>query len=84
MFKKEFLSWQSLAKVDIVKIRGIILPLVEEILNDRTILFDLNHYSNPKEYIYHHSVATGLICAVIAQKLGYDKGIILQMAIAGI
>lgn len=83
LFKKEFTSWQSLAKVDIVKIRGIILPLVEEILNDRTKLFDLNQYSNPIDYTYHHSIATGLISAVIAQKLGYDKGTTLQMAIAG-
>ncbi|SOC39428.1 HD-GYP domain-containing protein [Ureibacillus acetophenoni] len=82
-FKKEFTSWQSLAKVDIVKIRGIILPLVEEILSDRTRLFDLNQYSNPIEYTYHHSIATGLISAVLAQKLGYDKGTTLQMAIAG-
>lgn len=82
-FKKEFSRWQSLAKVDIVKIRGIILPLVEEILNDRTILFDLNQYSNPKDYIYHHCIATGLISSVIAQKLGLEKGIMLQIAIAG-
>ncbi|KGR79892.1 HD-GYP domain-containing protein [Ureibacillus manganicus] len=82
-FKREFSKWQSLARVDIVKVRGIILPLVEEILNDRTVLFDLNQYSNPKDYIHHHSIATGLICAVIAQKLGYEKGIILQVAIAG-
>lgn len=82
-FKKEFVSWQSSSKMDIVKIRGIILPLVEEIIKDRTILFGLNNFSKLNDYIYHHCVATGLICAVLAHKLGYDKGAILQIAIAG-
>ncbi len=84
LYKKEFLKWQSFVKVDIVKIRSIILPLVDEILSDRTILFNLNSYSNPNNYIYHHNIATGLICAVLAQKLGYNKGDILQIAIAGV
>jgi len=82
-FKKEFTKWQAISRIDIVKVRGIILPLVDEILNDRTKLFDLNNYSNPNDYTYHHSVATGLICAIISHKLGYDKGTTLQMAIAG-
>ncbi|KGR91839.1 c-di-GMP phosphodiesterase [Ureibacillus massiliensis 4400831 = CIP 108448 = CCUG 49529] len=82
-YKKEFSNWESGAKIDIVKIRGIILPLIEKILADRSIMFDLNSYSNPKDYMYHHCVATGLISSVIAQKLGFDKGVILQMATAG-
>jgi len=82
-FKKEFISWQSSAKMDIVKIRGIILPLIEEILKDRTIFFELNNFSNLKDYIYHHCIATGLISAVMAHKLGYDKGTVYQLAIAG-
>lgn len=84
LYKKEFLKWQSLVKIDIVTIRSIILPLVDEILNDRTILFNLNDYSNPNEYLYHHNVATGLISAILAQNLGFNKGDILQIAIAGV
>lgn len=82
-FKKEFMNWQAGAKVDITKVRTIILPLVEKTLDDRSIIFDLNSYSNPKDYLYHHCIATGLISAVLVQKLGYDRGITLQMAIAG-
>ncbi|MEG0448924.1 MAG: HD-GYP domain-containing protein [Lysinibacillus sp.] len=83
-FKKEFMNWEAGAKVDIAKARNIILPAVERVLEDRTIIFDLNEYSNPKDYLYHHCVATGMIAAVIAQKLGYDKGLTLQMAIGGL
>ncbi|MCL1697642.1 MULTISPECIES: HD-GYP domain-containing protein [unclassified Lysinibacillus] len=83
-FKKEFKNWEAGAKVDITKARKIILPLVEMVLEDRTIIFDLNEYSNPKDYLYHHCVATALISSVIAQKLGYDKGITIQIAIGGL
>ncbi|RHW36097.1 HD-GYP domain-containing protein [Lysinibacillus yapensis] len=83
-FEKVFFSWESGAKIEITKIREIILPLVDEILNDRAILFKLNNYSIPKNYLYHHCIATGLISASIANKLGYERGFVLQIAIAGV
>lgn len=83
-FKKEFMSWESGVKPDIAKARAVILPLVERILEERSIIFDLNDYSNPKEYLHHHCIATGLIAAVLSQKLGYDRGFCIQMAIGGL
>ncbi|MGN4123499.1 HD-GYP domain-containing protein [Lysinibacillus sphaericus] len=83
-FKREFKNWEAGAKVDIAKARTIILPLLEMVLEDRTIIFDLNEYSNPKDYLYHHCVATALISSVIAQKLGYDRGLTIQIAIGGL
>lgn len=81
--KKEFLNWQSGAKIDITKVRGMMIPLIERVLENRSYIFDLNSYSNPKDYLYHHSIATGLISAIVTQKLGYERGICIQMAIAG-
>ncbi|MER1998757.1 MAG: HD domain-containing phosphohydrolase, partial [Lysinibacillus sp.] len=81
--KKEFTNWQAGARIDLTKIRGYIIPLVEAVLENRAYLFDLNSYSNAKDYIYHHCVATGLIAGVITQKLGFERGICMQMAIAG-
>ena len=83
MYKKEFSNWSAGAKVDIAKIRTLILPLVEKVLDDRSFIFDLNTYSNPKDYLYHHCIATGLIAGVIAQKLGLKRGNCIQMALAG-
>lgn len=83
-FKREFKNWEAGAKVDIAKARAIILPLIDIVLENRTIIFDLNEYSNPKDYLYHHCIATGMIAAVLAQKLNYNRGITLQIAIAGL
>ncbi|WP_332650737.1 HD-GYP domain-containing protein [Lysinibacillus sp. 54212] len=81
--KKEFTNWQAGAKIDITKVRGMMLPLIEGVLEDRSYIFDLNSYSNPRDYLYHHCIATGLISGVITQKLGYERGIAIQMALAG-
>ncbi|MEG0431543.1 MAG: HD-GYP domain-containing protein [Anaerovoracaceae bacterium] len=82
-FKKEFGNWQAGAKIDITKVRGMIIPLIEKVLEDRSYIFDLNSYSNAKDYLYHHCIATGLIASIMAKKLGYDRGNIIQIAIAG-
>jgi len=82
-YKKEFSNWVAGAKVDLAKIRTLILPLIERVLEDRSYIFDLNNYSKPKDYLYHHSIATGLISAVLSQKLGFEKGNCIQMGIAG-
>lgn len=81
--KKEFQNWQAGAKIDITKIRAVMIPLIEMVLKDRSHIFDLSSYSNPKDYLYHHCVATGLISSIIVQKLGYDRGTTIQMALAG-
>lgn len=83
-FKIEFSNWESGSKVDIVKVRNIILPLIEEMINDRTKIFTLNDYADSKEYIYQHSVSMALIAAVIANKMNYNKGDILQLATAAL
>lgn len=82
-FKREFSNWEAGAKVDLPKVRGMIIPLIDKVLEDRSYIFDLNSYSSPKDYLYHHCIATGLIAAVIVQKLGYDRAKSTQMAIAG-
>ncbi|WP_274308674.1 HD-GYP domain-containing protein [Solibacillus daqui] len=81
--KKEFINWEAGGKIDITKVRGMIIPLIEIILEDRSYIFDLNSYSNPKDYLYHHCIATGLIASIMAKKLGFERGITIQLAIAG-
>lgn len=83
-FKVEFLNWESGSRVDIIKARDIVFSLIEDVISDRTKIFMLNDYKNSKEYIYCHSVSVALIAAVIANKLNYNKGDIIQIAIAAL
>ncbi|MEK4626671.1 MAG: HD-GYP domain-containing protein [Solibacillus sp.] len=81
--KKEFTNWEAGGRIDITKVRGMIIPLIEKVLEDRSYIFDLNSYSNPKDYLYHHCIATGLIASIVAKKMGFERGITIQLAIAG-
>lgn len=80
-FKKEFNSWRAGAQVNVARIREIILPLLENL--KREDLFKLHHFSTEKEYLYQHSIAVGLLSAFIGEKIGYGKGDIVQLAVAG-
>lgn len=82
-YKKEFQSWQAGMPVSVVKIRNIILPLIEKLETSSLELFSLYHYSTEKEYLYQHSVAIGLFSGYIGKKLGYSKGDIIQLVLAG-
>jgi HD-GYP domain-containing protein (c-di-GMP phosphodiesterase class II) len=83
-FKKEFTNWCAGSKVDVAKVRSIIIPLVDRILMDRTHLYELNSFSNPVDYLYHHCVSIGLVAASIGNKLGFDRGTCIQIGLAGI
>ena len=79
-YKKEFMNWASGSKVDVTKVRSFIMPLVERVLEERQIVAKLNDYSKVHDYIYHHAIAMGMIAGALAQKLGFEKGQIMQIA----
>lgn len=83
-YHKEFISWESGMKVDVTKLRNIIMPLVERVSTERQALFHLNAYASVEKYNAHHSIAVGILSGAIANKLGYSKGQIIQMATAGL
>lgn len=83
-YKQLFISWQSGVQIDINKVRQAILPLVSEIEGNDEGVFKLYHYCKQEDYMYHHSVSVALVSAFLAQKLGYQKGEINQIALTGL
>lgn len=81
-FKKEFGYWRVGQRPDIVKVREFILPLLEKFIQQKKMLTLLNDFSNPDEYIYHHSVAVGILSSAISHQMGFDRGDTLQLGIA--
>lgn len=82
-YKKEFGYWRSGQRPDVPKVRGFIIPLLEKFIKQKQMLTMLNDFSNPEEYIYHHSVAVGILSAAISSQMGYEKGDALQLGLAG-
>lgn len=82
-YKREFTSWRSGVKLDIAKVRLLIMPLLETYMEHKKMLVVLNEYSNRKEYLYHHAVSVGVLTAALASQLGFPKGATLQLGLAG-
>lgn len=83
-FYKEFISWEAGVKVDVGKLRNIIMPLVEKAMADKKIFSHLNSFSSIDNYVAHHSIAVGIISGAIAQKMNFPSGMIKQIATAGL
>jgi HD-GYP domain-containing protein (c-di-GMP phosphodiesterase class II) len=83
-YKKSFQSWQSGFPIDIGEIRAIIIPLLDQLIDNRNELLTLYRYTTEEEYLYHHAVSVGLLSGFLAKHLNYSKGDCYQIALAGI
>ncbi|WP_157888133.1 HD-GYP domain-containing protein [Bacillus marinisedimentorum] len=82
-FKAMYKTWEAGAQIDIVKVREVLIPLFTVSETAGNEVFHLHHYSTPDDYLYHHSVATGLISSFLARKLNYAKADMLNIGLAG-
>ena len=83
-YKKEFNAWRAGIKPDIIKVRSIILPLLEKFSKEKKLLTMLNDFSDPENYLYHHSIAVGILASAICKEMGYSVGQTLQLGLAGV
>ncbi|WP_010169376.1 HD-GYP domain-containing protein [Bacillus coahuilensis] len=83
-YKKEFISWQSGAPVNVAKVREFFLPLFTRVLEESHNMYSLIHQSTKEDYVYHHAIGVGLLSGLIARKLDYDQGSSIQIAMAGV
>ncbi|TES53677.1 HD-GYP domain-containing protein [Halalkalibacterium halodurans] len=82
-YKQVFQEWAAGTPVEMKRVRHILLPLFEEIVEKKEVLLQLHHYSTKEDYLYHHAVSVGLLSAFLGAKLGYEKGEWLKIALAG-
>ncbi|MCP3032238.1 HD-GYP domain-containing protein [Halobacillus sp. A1] len=83
-YEQWFEHWQGGSSIDMKEIRTFMVPLIEQAVHSTRDVFLLHHYSTEANYLAHHSVATGLISAYLAAKLGYSRGDWLQAGLAGL
>ncbi|CAM3198903.1 HD-GYP domain-containing protein [Filibacter tadaridae] len=83
-YKKELTSWRAGIRPDIAKVRSMTMPLVESFIEQKKLLPLLNEFSNSIDYMYHHSIAVGVLAAAISKQMGFPKGQTLQLGLAGV
>ena len=83
-YKKEFISWRAGTRPDIAKVREIIIPLLKSFNKQNSMLTLLNDLSDSKAYLYHHSIAVGILASAISEEMGYKVGQTMQIGLAGV
>ncbi|SFK11867.1 HD-GYP domain, c-di-GMP phosphodiesterase class II (or its inactivated variant) [Halobacillus dabanensis] len=83
-YKTWFTSWQGGVPIDMKAIRRVMVPLLERVVDSKREVFNLHHFTSSQEYIYHHSVAMGLLSGYLAAKMGYNYGEWIQIGLAGL
>lgn len=81
--KEEFNSWQSGLSVNLTRIRAMLMPLHDFILNHPERIIDLFSFSRKQEYVLHHALMISLLSASTAYKINQDRGFAFQAALAG-
>lgn len=84
VYKTEFLKWQAGSSINILKIREIIIPLLIRFFNETNELLLFHRYTKHENYLFHHSIATGLISGFLALKQNIPSGEAAQIALAGV
>ena len=83
-YKMHFSSWESGVTVNIVDFRKLLLPIIEYSNQDTTkkLFIPSITLKDEKDKIAHYSLACTMIAAMIATKLKYPKGDVIQIGIS--
>ena len=81
--KKEFASWRAGISPDVAKVRAIIVPLLEQLERPESQLSFITNVTTEKDYLYHHSIAVGLLSFAIGKKMNLSSGEAVQLGVAG-
>jgi len=83
-YKSDFKNWESGASINVANVKNYLYPILKKVEEEgNRQLFSLHYFSNKEDYIYHHSIAVGVLSGIIAKKMNYSKGGYFQAALAG-
>ncbi len=82
-YKKLFLQWQAGTKVEMIRVRECLTPLLELAIQGPKELLTIQNYNKEGDYIYHHAVSVGALSAFMAKKLNYSKQSWVQVGLSG-
>jgi HD-GYP domain-containing protein (c-di-GMP phosphodiesterase class II) len=83
-YKNHFNSWESGVTVNILEIRKILLPIIEYSYQDSTkkLFIPSITFKDDKEKIVHHSLLCTMLATMLATRLKYSKGDVIQIGIS--
>lgn len=84
MYKSQYASWESGVSLNIVEFRKVLMPLIDYIQNSQMKQIPIPSVTlkDDKDKIIHHSLLSTMLASLIALKLDYQKGDIIQIGVS--
>lgn len=78
----DFVTDESELPVDEVKLRMTVKNVVEDILKNGDVMFNMMDIRNYDEYIYYHSVNVGVLSIMVGARYGLERSKLYDLGVA--
>lgn len=84
LYRTHFSSWESGGPLNIIEFRKVLMPLIEYTQTNSIKKIPVPNVicKDDKDKIIHHSLLSTMLSSLIAQKLNYPKGDVIQIGVS--
>ncbi|MDK2786793.1 MAG: hypothetical protein PWP07_18 [Epulopiscium sp.] len=76
--------FKATQQIDVHRLEDTAVRIIEEILNNKEILYDIVDIKAKDNYTYCHSVNVAVLCVMLGRKMGGNKSYLKKLAIGGL
>lgn len=76
--------FKATQQIDINRLETSVIDIVEDILNNKEILYDMVDIKSKDDYTYGHCVNVAVLCVMLGRKMGADKPYLRKLALGGL
>lgn len=82
--KDVFTLFQTTQKIEIEKVQDSAMSIVDDILENRELLYDIVDIKTKDNYTFLHCVNVSVLCVMLGLKIGANRDYLKKLAIGGI
>ncbi|NLM48805.1 MAG: HD-GYP domain-containing protein [Epulopiscium sp.] len=76
--------FKATQQIDVSQLETSVIQIVEDILSNKEILYDMVDIKTKDDYTYGHSVNVAVLCVMLGRKIGGDKSYLKKLALGGL
>lgn len=82
---KDTLSiFKATQQIDVTQLETSVIQIVDDILSNKEILYDMVDIKSKDDYTYGHSVNVAVLCVMLGRKIGAEKSYLKKLALGGL
>lgn len=76
--------FKATQQIDVNRLEESAVNIIEEILNNREVLYDMVDIKSKDNYTYCHCVNVAVLCVMLGRKMGANKPYLKKLALGGL